>query len=148
MSPLNSALGEINFFDEDVSFTPSTPDTIKSWIYNVIQERGFLLVNLNYIFCSDDYLLSINIEYLNHDAYTDIITFDHSEQVQELESDIYISIGRVKENASQFNKKFDDELHRVMIHGVLHLMGQGDKTKEEQLEMRKKEEACLSLRVE
>lgn len=148
MSPLNPALDDINFFNEDVSFSLSTSDSTKSWIYNVIHGRGFLLVTLNYIFCSDEYLHGINVEYLAHNTYTDIITFDHSEQVQELESDIYISIGRVKENASKFNKKFDEELHRVMIHGVLHLMGQGDKTKEEQLEMRKKEEACLSLRAD
>ena len=140
-------LDNINFFDEGVGFSLSSPDTIKAWVFKVIQKQGFTLVTLNYIFCDDEYLRNINVEYLDHNTYTDIITFDHSEEEGKLESDIYISIERVKENAAKFGNPFDDELHRVLIHGVLHLMGQEDKTEEDKQEMRKREEACLSLRA-
>lgn len=101
---------------------------------------------LNYIFCSDIFLHEINKTYLGHHTYTDIITFDYSEKnSHEIEGEIYISVDRVKENAVTYQKTFHQELHRVIIHGVLHLLGYGDKTGEEQKEMRKKEEACLSL---
>ena len=87
----------------------------------------------------------MNREYLEHDTYTDIITFDQSERPAEIEADIYISIDRVEENAAKFQKLFEDELHRVMVHGLLHLMGYDDKSDFQSKEMRKKEEACLSL---
>ena len=87
-----------------------------------------------------------NQQYLNHDTFTDIITFDHSEHNENLEADIYISIDRVRENAHSLNKNFTDELHRVIIHGLLHLVGLKDKTEADIQEMRKKEDACLSLR--
>ena len=101
---------------------------------------------INYIFCSDDYLLKINKEYLNHDTLTDIITFDNSEEEGKIEADIFISIDRIKENALSLKKDFDQELHRVIIHGLLHLLGYNDKTDDDKAEMRKKEDACLSLR--
>ena len=104
-----------------------------------------MLSNINYIFCSDDYLLTINQEHLNHDYYTDIITFDLSEKENNIESDIFISIDRVKENAKNNHVKFHIELYRVLIHGVLHLLGFNDKNEEEKLIMREKEDACLSL---
>lgn len=101
---------------------------------------------LNYIFCTDDYLLAINQSHLNHNYYTDIITFDTSFGQDGISGDVYISIDRVKENAITLGEDFDRELHRVMIHGFLHLIGFRDKTKTDKTNMRKKEEACLSLR--
>jgi rRNA maturation RNase YbeY len=102
------------------------------------------LTSLNYIFCSDLYLLKINQEYLKHDTLTDIITFDYS-QKSNLEGEVYISIERVKENSEIFKRPFAEELHRVIIHGLLHLIGYADKSDAEKAQMRKKEEACLSL---
>lgn len=136
----------INFFSEDVPFTLPKPAVTSAWIVNVLNHEKAKAENINYIFCSDDHLLDINKKYLNHDYMTDIITFDNSVQHKIIEADIYISIDRVKENASQLNKTFRDELDRVMIHGVLHLLGYSDKTEDEIIEMRKKEDASLSLR--
>jgi rRNA maturation RNase YbeY len=104
------------------------------------------LRNVNFIFCTDDILLVKNRDYLNHQTYTDIITFDNSETKDEIDGDIFISIDRVRENASKFNQSFDRELHRVMIHGVLHLLGFNDKSSRQKAFIRKKEDACLSLR--
>lgn len=104
------------------------------------------LKEINYIFCSDFFLLNLNQDFLNHDTLTDIITFDNSENKIMLEGEVYISIDRVKENASKFKSEFQDELDRVIIHGVLHLMGYKDKESTDKALMRKKEEACLSLR--
>jgi len=136
----------INFFSEDVSFSLPKPAVTSAWIVNVLNHENAKAENINYVFCSDDHLLNINKKYLNHDYMTDIITFDNSEQHKLIEADIYISIDRVKENASQLKKTFKDELDRVMIHGVLHLLGYNDKTEDEIIEMRKKEDASLSLR--
>jgi len=102
------------------------------------------LSSLTYIFCSDDYLLEINQGFLQHDFYTDIITFDYSTKT-EVESEIYISIDRVNENASVLNVSLEQELHRVMVHGVLHLCGLKDKTKAQQAEMRAAEDKQISL---
>ncbi len=127
----------ISFHSEDIDFSLSMPEKTINWIKEVIREEGGELSFINYVFCSDSYLLKINIEYLDHDTFTDIITFPYSES--SLESDIFISIDRVKENANTFKVSFEHELHRVMIHGVLHLLGYGDKTPEEQTAMRAKE---------
>ncbi len=135
----------INFFSEDISFTLSQPDTISAWIYHVAKQEGYTVNNLNYVFCSDPYLHQINVDFLQHDTLTDIITFDTSEEEKRLEADIFISVERVKENAKLFDIPFQSELYRVMIHGLLHLVGFKDKSDEEKKEMRKKEEACLSL---
>jgi len=99
---------------------------------------------LSYIFCSDKYLLSINQKYLNHNTLTDIVTFDLAEDA-EIEGEIYISVERVKENAVKYAVDFEEELHRVIIHGLLHLIGYKDKTASQKAQMRKKEQACLSL---
>lgn len=108
--------------------------------------EGRTLELLNIIFCSDNYLLKINTEYLNHNTLTDIVTFDQSNSTADgLEGDIYISIERVKENAQMLQQSFDDELCRVMIHGVLHLIGYTDKSARAKIAMRKKEDAYLSL---
>jgi probable rRNA maturation factor len=136
---------KINFFTEDISFNLKQRIYIRNWIQKVVLSKGAKLNEINYIFCSDEYLKVINKEYLNHDYYTDIITFDNSEEENQLEGDIYISIDRVKENSKQFGKTFENELHRVMIHGILHLIGYADKTKEEAEQMRHEEEASLLL---
>jgi probable rRNA maturation factor len=105
-----------------------------------------LINEINYIFCSDSYLLSLNKGFLKHNTLTDIITFDNSEGTGSMEGEIYISIERVKENATKYDVSFEDELNRVMIHGILHLLGYKDKKPSEKALMRKKEEAYLSLR--
>lgn len=140
-------MARINFFAQDISFKISRPRKTKQWIQDVLAREKKELVQLNYIFCSDAHLLLINKEYLNHNTLTDIITFDNSEAPGQIEGDIFISVERVAANAKELNIDFDDELHRVLIHGVLHLVGYGDKTSSEKLRMRKKEDACLSLRT-
>jgi rRNA maturation RNase YbeY len=111
----------------------------KNWIKDLIIKEGFNLVELNYVFVSDEALLVINRKYLNHDTYTDIITFDNSENNNQIEGDIFISIERIKENSVIFNNNFETELLRVMAHGVLHLCGYGDKKEKEVKIMREKE---------
>lgn len=139
-------MATIDFFSQDIPFKLSTPRKTKRWIQDVILQEKKELVHLNYIFCSDEYLLTINEQYLNHTTLTDIITFDNSEEKEEIEGDVYISIERVRSNAEELQTDFDEEVHRVLIHGVLHLLGYGDKTKEEISLMREKEDAYLSLR--
>ncbi|ELR70666.1 Metal-dependent hydrolase YbeY [Fulvivirga imtechensis AK7] len=136
----------INFFQEEIEFDLANKRAIASWVKQVIKAEKCRLKELNYIFCSDEYLYKMNVEHLDHNTFTDIITFDNSEAAEQIEGDIFISIDRVKDNASNLNLPFEEELHRVMIHGVLHLIGYGDKTENEKTQMRKKEEACLSLR--
>lgn len=136
----------IHFFQEDTDFQLSDERSTSHWVNSIVSQEGFELQELNFIFCSDEYLYRINMEYLNHDTYTDIITFDNSEEEKHIEGDIFISIDRVKDNAKEIKSPFEDELDRVIIHGVLHLMGLKDKTSDEKEEMRKKEETCLSLR--
>ena len=136
----------IHFFTENISFTLNEEAKTVAWIEQVLSVEGYKAQNINYIFCDDNHLFALNQQYLKHDTFTDIITFDHSEQADSLEADIYISIDRVRENADTLKKNFADELHRVIIHGLLHLMGLQDKTESEKQEMRKKEDACLSLR--
>lgn len=137
----------IHFHSEEVDFDLKNEQETGDWIANIIESEGFSLEELNFIFCSDAYLHEINIQYLNHDTFTDIITFDQSEAKDIIEGDIFISIERVQANASSLQVSFDDEISRVIIHGVLHLMGHSDQTPEEKQAMRKKEEACLSLRA-
>lgn len=138
----------IQFFSEDTPFALEQEQTsiAQDWVLTVIVSHNQQVESLNFIFCSDDYLLDINRTYLDHDYYTDIITFDNRESVSdEIESDIFISIDRIKDNAQSLGLTFDRELHRVIIHGVLHLLGWDDKTNEQKHAMREKEEACLSL---
>ncbi|WP_420384707.1 rRNA maturation RNase YbeY [Roseivirga sp.] len=136
----------VHFFSEDIEFKLEHKSNIRKWISLIIENQNHELEEINYIFCSDEYLLDINRNYLQHDYYTDIITFDNRDQADDpISSDIFISIDRVKDNAQSLNNSFDQELYRVMIHGVLHLLGQGDKTEQQQMEMRKREEASLSL---
>ncbi len=138
-------MNDVRFFIEDLDFSLNNKEHLIKWIKSVIKAEGFSLNDLNYIFCSDAYLLKINQSYLNHDTYTDIITFDNSSEETSIESDIYISLDRITENAKDYGVSFEHELQRVMIHGVLHLMGWVDKTHEDKQEMRQKEDACISL---
>ena len=131
----------LTFHTEDIDFELENAENIQQWILQTIEEEGGTLSFINYIFCSDTYLHRINVEYLDHDTYTDIITFPYSDET--IESDIFISIDRIRENAKTFNVSFERELHRVMIHGVLHLLGYGDKTEEEQKAMRGREDFWL-----
>lgn len=136
----------IQFFYEDTDFVLHQADKITSWIAHTIQEEGYQLESISYIFCSDEYLHKVNVEYLDHDYYTDIITFDNSDQVEDIvEADIFISIDRVEDNAQEQETQFLHELRRVIIHGVLHLVGYNDKGEDEKQLMREKENAYLSL---
>ncbi len=136
----------IEVFSEEIDFQYKTPDNLYSWIASTIKAEGKSLSYLNIIFCDDQYLLKINQDYLQHDYYTDIITFHYEEEAAPIEGELFISIDRVKDNAETLKVSFDAELHRVIIHGVLHLCGYGDKTEEEQAIMRSKEDAYLSLK--
>ncbi|HEY9047339.1 MAG TPA: rRNA maturation RNase YbeY [Ohtaekwangia sp.] len=136
----------VRFFTEDTKFKLPHPVKTSRWIKNTILKEKKKPGNLNFIFCSDDYLREINIQYLNHKTYTDIVTFDSSEEKNLIEGDIFISIDRVKENSEKFSRPFDEEIHRVIIHGVLHLIGYTDKTAQKKTVMRRKEDSYLSLR--
>lgn len=141
------ALRDISFFSEDIDFTPKNKQAVREWINNTVKSEGFHRISeLNFIFCSDDYLLEINKKYLNHDTYTDIVTFDSSEDETTIAGDIFISVDRMKENARKFQVAEVDELHRVIIHGVLHLCGYHDKKKEDKILMTSKEDTYLSRR--
>ena len=130
---------------EDVTFTPKDKLALRKWISNAILFEKKEVGDINYIYCSDEYLLELNRSSLDHDYYTDIITFDYVEE-NLISGDLFISIDRVKENASDNNVSFEDELHRVMIHGVMHLCGYGDKTEKEEKIMRGKEDYYLKTR--
>ncbi len=126
---------------EDIDFQLVNQDLLSVWIEKTIDTEGATLGAVSYIFCSDDYLHQMNVEYLNHDTLTDVITFPYNDNP--IEGDIFISIDRVKDNAQDLNIPFNDELHRVMIHGVLHLCGYSDETDEQEAEMRQKEDEYL-----
>lgn len=132
----------ISFANQGISFTLKGKNKIKQWIKSVIEIEQSKLGDVQYIFCSDDELLKINIAHLNHDTYTDIITFDYTEKKM-IHGDIFISIDRVKENAQKYNVTFENELHRVMIHGILHLCGYKDKKREDSKKMREMEDKAL-----
>jgi rRNA maturation RNase YbeY len=136
-------MASIHFYAEDIPFKIKHTLKIKQWITSAIEKEKHSLKSLNYIFCSDQALLQQNIQYLQHNTLTDIITFDLSERAGQVEGEIYISIDRVKENASKYSKTFEDELHRVLIHGVLHLVGYRDKKPTQKAAMRKREDYYL-----
>ncbi|MRX47562.1 rRNA maturation RNase YbeY [Pedobacter puniceum] len=137
----------INFFEEDTTYDLKHKNAVRNWINTTIEEEKHQLQELNFIFCSDTYLLSINQQYLNHDTFTDIITFDNSEEKGIIYGDIFISIDRIKENAKTFKVAVSDELHRVIIHGTLHLLGYPDKKKEEKAKMTEMEDFYLAKRA-
>jgi probable rRNA maturation factor len=136
----------IHFFSEDISFTLKEKNKVRNWIKNTIRSEGKKLRELNFIFCSDAYLLEINKQYLNHDTFTDIVTFDNSESPDLIIGDVFISIERIRENASKYKVAEKDELHRVIIHGTLHLIGYKDKTKPDKSLMTEKEDHHLAMR--
>ena len=131
-------------FNNEIDFILPNQQEISDWISNTIHVENFKEGEVNYIFCSDNYLLKMNIKYLNHNTLTDIISFDYT--IGKLISgDIFISIERVKENSKTFEVTFFEELHRVMIHGILHYCGYQDKTPQQKVEMRSKEDFYLSM---
>ncbi len=131
-------------FNSENNFELSHPETTQTWLSKAISLLGFKEGAINYIFCDDTYLLSLNQKFLNHDTLTDIISFDYSTS-ELLSGDIFISTERVSENALLFHTTFNHELHRVLIHGILHFAGYKDKTDAEKQEMRKQEDYYLSL---
>ena len=133
-------------FEDIEAFEIPSQELLSQSIVAVLNDHNYTLDQLNYILCSDDYLLTINKEYLNHDYFTDVITFDLSEDQHQIEGDIFISIDRIKDQSLQFNVKFAVELHRVMIHGLLHLVGYNDKNEDQQNEMTAKENQYLLLK--
>lgn len=135
----------INYFSQKPRFKLKNSVKTSTWIRKVIKKEGKSLRSLNYVFCTDEYLREMNIQFLKHRTYTDIITFNYNPSKTEIEGEIYISVDRVRENAETFQTDFPTELNRVIIHGVLHLLGFNDKTKAEKTAMREKEDACLSL---
>lgn len=136
----------ISFFFEDISPTPNfDSEFLVSWISKVVESEKKELGEISYVFCSDEYLLEMNREHLNHDYYTDIITFDYCFE-NFVSGDLFISIDRVLDNAKQFSSDFKDELDRVCVHGVLHLCGYKDKSDADEILMRQKEDEKLLLR--
>ncbi len=139
-------MNQIQFITEDISFSLKDKTKTRSWLKDTAKQENHKLISLTYIFCSDEYLLNINKEYLNHDYYTDIITFDNSTEPAEIMGDIFISVDRVQENAEHYGQPFQTELNRVLVHGLLHLCGYTDKQDAEQAVMRQKEDTYISLR--
>jgi rRNA maturation RNase YbeY len=134
----------VYFHKEEITFRLKQPAMLKKWIQSVITTAHKKQGILNFIFCSDEYLLKINQQYLKHDYYTDIITFSQTDDAAIISGDIYISIDRVRENADE--NSFEDELHRVMIHGALHLIGYDDKKPANKKKMQRAEDAWLEKR--
>lgn len=134
-------------FESTIGFKLDNPKTISQWIENTILEEGFKVGDLSYLFVSDEELLETNKAFLQHDYYTDIISFDYT-MGKLISGEMHLSIDRIKENAIGFSNTFQDELHRVIIHGILHYCGYKDKTEEDQKTMRAKEDYYLSLRSE
>ena len=133
----------IFFFKEDIRFRLSKRKQLQDWILKIIKKEGYTLSNINFIFCTDVYLRKINKKYLGHDFFTDIITFDNSVSKKTIDGDIFISIDRVIVNSKTFSSSVNDELYRVMAHGVLHLTGYDDKTKSQKIEIKKREDFWL-----
>lgn len=139
----------IRYYSKGTDFKPKFTTKINRWIKTVANSKGFFRITLNYVFCSDAQLLAMNREFLGHDYYTDIITFDTlDDQVikkSSLSGDIFISVDTVSINSKTYNSSFEDELLRVMMHGVLHLMGYDDHTPEEENEMHRQEDSALEI---
>jgi len=143
--PTNTSLPKVHFHFLKGSNSFSNRTRLKSFIVSLFKKEGVKLEHIDYIFCSDGYLLEINRQHLQHDYYTDIITFGLSAPGQPVNAEIYISIDRVKDNARQFNTAIKEEVHRVIFHGALHLCGYKDKRTKDQELMRKMEDKYLRL---
>lgn len=135
----------ISYFTEDIKFNFKSKRLTNRWLTLVAESEIRRIGEISVIFCSDAYIISVNQRYLQHDYYTDIITFDYCEE-DRLSGDLFISIDTVRENSSEYGTEFEDELNRVIVHGILHLIGYDDHTPEDVAEMRKKEDYYLSLR--
>lgn len=133
----------IQFFNADVTYRLANKTALRSWIEAIIKKEGYSLEELTIIFCSDEYLYKMNVEYLKHDTYTDIITFDLSSVKNIINGELYISIDRIKENAKTNSVTISNELHRVIIHGTLHLCGYKDKSPQSKKQMTNKENESL-----
>lgn len=131
-------------FNYETDFTLDNEEAVAAWLTNVITSESKKEGEINYIFCDDEYLHKINLEYLNHDTLTDIISFDYT-MGNEISGDIFVSVERVKDNANDFNVAFEEELKRVLVHGVLHYCGYKDKGEAEELLMRSKEDEKIAL---
>ena len=131
-------------FNYETDFTLNNEREIEQWISDCIISRKFSEGELNYIFCDDAYLHKLNVEFLKHDNFTDIISFDYTIG-KRISCDIFISVERVRENATKFNQVFDNEMNRVIIHGVLHCLGYKDKEEKDKRVMRIEEDVCLKL---
>ncbi|WP_271392185.1 rRNA maturation RNase YbeY [Aequorivita sinensis] len=131
-------------FNFETDFKLDNDTLLYEWISNVITSEGFEVGEVHYIFCDDGFLHKLNVEFLNHDTLTDVISFDYR-MGNQINGEIFISVERVQDNAKDFNNSFEEELHRVMIHGILHFCGYKDKTDEEEALMRIKENEALSL---
>ena len=136
----------INFYSENIALPKIPKRKIAVWIKLVAQNYGKKIGEIAYIFCDDEKILEINKRYLQHDYFTDIITFDYSEK-NTISGDIFISLDMIKSNSAKFKTLYDNELHRVIIHGILHLCGQNDKTSEEEKIMREKEDEAIELLI-
>ncbi|WP_333851059.1 rRNA maturation RNase YbeY [Epilithonimonas sp.] len=132
----------INYFFENIDSQDIHPNT-SEWLENLIISENKKPGEINYIFCDDDYILKVNQDYLDHDYYTDIITFDYVKG-KTISGDIFVSLPRILDNASTLSQNFESELNRVLAHGILHLCGYKDKTEEEQIQMRAKEDFYIN----
>lgn len=137
---------DVQFHVEDIEFTLTQQNDIAAWVADCILREGYIAGDINIVFCSDGHLLDLNQKYLQHDTLTDIITFDYSVG-KTISGDLFISVPRTQENAAELKIDAAGELHRVIIHGVLHLMGYKDKKELEALQIREKEDFYLSLRA-
>ncbi len=136
-------ISPVLFFKEGVTFRLNHQSDLQKWITKAAKFEGYSINQINYIFCSDKYLKKINVDFLNHNYYTDIITFDNSIEKKKIIADIFISIDTIRLNAIEYQSGFNNELHRVMIHGLLHLVGYSDKNLKHQKEMRTREDFWL-----
>ena len=141
-------MSSINFYNEDTNFRIRHKKLLSNWSTKSIEAESNQVEEISFIFTSDAFLLNLNTEYLSHDTFTDIITFQYNEEGAKLHSDVFISIERVRENAKEFKQTMLNELHRMLIHGVLHLLGYEGKNKKAKQLMTRKEDYYLSLRPE
>ena len=141
-------MAELNFFSEEVNYRLRKIRKIRNWVLRTIKSEGGEVETINFIFSSDSYVHKINVDYLNHDTYTDIITFEYNDSGLPILSDIYISLDRCRENAKVLNLSLTNEVHRIIIHGVLHLLGYKDKNIKDKDLMTSKEDYYLSLRAD
>jgi len=136
----------VSFYSELTTLPgPKSIEIATDWLGKIINQNNKLLVRLSYVFCTDNYLLELNKKHLNHDTFTDVITFDNSEESTQVDADIFISLDRIKENAQTYDTSYQQELHRVMVHGLLHLLGQNDKTPVDKELMTQRENEALGL---